>query len=49
MPPLAEVLARASVVSLPMRVRFRGVVVREVFEVLGPIRERRKRERERRV
>jgi O-succinylbenzoate synthase len=37
MPPLAEVLARASVVSLPMRVRFRGVVVREAVLLHGPL------------
>ena len=29
LPPLDEVLAGASVVSVPMRVRFRGVTVRE--------------------
>ena len=36
-PPLAEVLAAASVVSVPMRVTFRGVVVREAVLLQGPL------------
>jgi O-succinylbenzoate synthase len=35
-PPLDEVLATAVVVSLPMRVRFRGITEREVVLVEGP-------------
>ncbi|WP_435277410.1 o-succinylbenzoate synthase [Rhodococcus yananensis] len=35
-PPLDEVLAGAVVVSLPMRVRFRGITEREVVLVEGP-------------
>ncbi|NMM25618.1 MAG: o-succinylbenzoate synthase [Phycicoccus sp.] len=35
-PALAEVLATLSVVQIPMRVRFRGVTVREVAVVHGP-------------
>lgn len=35
-PPLDEVLAGAVVVSLPMRVRFRGITEREVALVEGP-------------
>ncbi|MEE2059416.1 o-succinylbenzoate synthase [Rhodococcus artemisiae] len=35
-PPLEEVLATAVVVSLPMRVRFRGITEREVVLVEGP-------------
>jgi O-succinylbenzoate synthase len=35
-PDLAEVLATLSVVQIPMRVRFRGVTVREVAVVHGP-------------
>ena len=37
LPPLDEVLAGASVVSLPMRVRFRGVTVREAVLLQGPL------------
>ena len=37
-PDLAEVLATLSVVQIPMRVRFRGVTVREVALVHGPRR-----------
>ena len=36
LPPLAEVLVAASVVSVPMRVKFRGVVVREALLLNGP-------------
>lgn len=36
LPPLDEVLAHAHVVSLPMRVRFRGVSVREAVLLDGP-------------
>lgn len=36
LPPLGEVLAGAVVVSLPMRVRFRGITTREVVLVEGP-------------
>lgn len=36
LPPLADVLAATVVVSLPMRVRFRGIVEREVALVEGP-------------
>jgi len=35
-PPLAEVLASLRVVALPMRVRFRGVTVREAALIEGP-------------
>ncbi|MDH6680983.1 O-succinylbenzoate synthase [Rhodococcus sp. LBL1] len=35
-PPLAEVLAGARVVSLPMRVRFRGITTREAVLLEGP-------------
>ncbi len=35
-PPLDDVLATAVVVSLPMRVRFRGITEREVVLVEGP-------------
>jgi len=35
-PDLAEVLATLSVVQIPMRVRFRGVVVREAALIRGP-------------
>ncbi|WP_308198763.1 o-succinylbenzoate synthase [Rhodococcus sp. F64268] len=35
-PPLDEVLAAAVVVSLPMRVRFRGITAREVVLLEGP-------------
>ena len=35
-PGLAEVLATLSVVQIPMRVRFRGVTVREVAVIHGP-------------
>ncbi|MFF0815827.1 o-succinylbenzoate synthase [Rhodococcus sp. NPDC003318] len=34
--PVDEVLASATVVSLPMRVRFRGITVREVLLLRGP-------------
>lgn len=37
LPPLDEVLAAASVVSVPMRVRFRGVTVREALLLHGPL------------
>lgn len=37
LPPLDEVLAAASVVSVPMRVTFRGVVVREAVLLHGPL------------
>ncbi len=37
LPPLDEVLAAASVVSVPMRVRFRGVTVREAVLLHGPL------------
>ncbi|PPB49041.1 O-succinylbenzoate synthase [Arthrobacter pityocampae] len=36
LPPLAEVVASARVVSVPMRVKFRGVLVREALLVRGP-------------
>jgi O-succinylbenzoate synthase len=36
LPPLAELLERARVVALPMRVRFRGVLVREALLLEGP-------------
>ena len=36
LPPLEEVLARAHVVAVPMRVRFRGVIVREAVLLDGP-------------
>ena len=35
-PPLEELLERLHVVSLPMRVRFRGITVREVALIDGP-------------
>lgn len=35
-PPLDDLLARLRVVSLPMRVRFRGITVREVALIDGP-------------
>ncbi len=35
-PPLDELLARLYVVALPMRVRFRGIMVREVALIDGP-------------
>lgn len=35
-PPLDELLARARVVTLPMRVRFRGLLQREVVLIDGP-------------
>jgi o-succinylbenzoate synthase len=35
-PPLADLLERLHVVALPMRVRFRGVTVREVALIDGP-------------
>lgn len=35
-PPLADVLAGARVVSLPMRVRFRGITTREAVLLEGP-------------
>lgn len=37
LPPLDEVLAAASVVSLPMRVKFRGLLVREAVLLDGPL------------
>ncbi|MFD4180553.1 o-succinylbenzoate synthase [Rhodococcus sp. NPDC058514] len=36
LPPLDEVRAGATVVSLPMRVRFRGITTREVLLLRGP-------------
>ncbi|MCV7192435.1 o-succinylbenzoate synthase [Mycolicibacterium brumae] len=36
MPPLADLLERVRVVSLPMRVRFRGITVREAALIDGP-------------
>ena len=36
LPPIDELLASAHVVSLPMRVRFRGVDAREVLLLEGP-------------
>ena len=36
LPPLEELLAGAKVVSLPMRVRFRGIMERETLLVQGP-------------
>lgn len=36
LPPLEEVLASAHVVALPMRVQFRGVLVREALLLRGP-------------
>ncbi|HKP42799.1 o-succinylbenzoate synthase [Mycobacterium sp.] len=35
-PPLADILDRLHVLSLPMRVRFRGIMVREVALIDGP-------------
>jgi O-succinylbenzoate synthase len=35
-PPLDDLLDRLHVVSLPMRVRFRGITVREVALIEGP-------------
>lgn len=35
-PPLDEILANAHVVALPMKVKFRGVLVREVMVFSGP-------------
>jgi len=35
-PPLADILDRLHVVALPMRVRFRGITVREVALIDGP-------------
>jgi o-succinylbenzoate synthase len=37
LPDLAEVLATLSVVQIPMRVRFRGVTVREAALIRGPL------------
>ena len=37
LPPLAEVLEGLSVVHIPMRVRFRGVMVREAALIRGPL------------
>ena len=37
LPPLDEVLAAASVVSVPMRVTFRGVTIREAVLLQGPL------------
>ncbi|MGO4442065.1 o-succinylbenzoate synthase [Mycobacterium sp. 2YAF39] len=36
-PPLDDLLERLHVVSLPMRVRFRGITVREVALIEGPV------------
>ena len=36
LPPLATLLERAHVVAIPMRVRFRGVDVREAMVFEGP-------------
>ncbi|MGV0626990.1 o-succinylbenzoate synthase [Mycolicibacter minnesotensis] len=36
MPPLADILDRVHVVALPMRVRFRGITVRELALIEGP-------------
>ncbi|MDJ0312776.1 o-succinylbenzoate synthase [Arthrobacter sp. H35-D1] len=36
LPPLEELVAAAHVVALPMRVKFRGVMVREVMVLEGP-------------
>ncbi len=36
LPPLAELLATARVVSIPLRVRFRGVTHREALLLRGP-------------
>ncbi len=36
LPPLEELIASSHVVSVPMRVRFRGVLVREALLVRGP-------------
>ncbi|MFT4128242.1 MAG: o-succinylbenzoate synthase [Gordonia sp. (in: high G+C Gram-positive bacteria)] len=36
LPPVAELLASARVVRLPMRTRFRGITVREVMVFAGP-------------
>lgn len=36
LPPLEDVLAAAHVVSLPMKVKFRGVVTREAMVIQGP-------------
>jgi o-succinylbenzoate synthase len=36
-PPLDDLLDRLHVVSLPMRVRFRGIIVREVALIEGPV------------
>ena len=35
-PPLADLLDRLHVVALPMRVRFRGITVRELALIDGP-------------
>ena len=35
-PPLDDLLDRLHVVELPMRVRFRGIMVREVALIDGP-------------
>ncbi|HAG59090.1 MAG TPA: O-succinylbenzoate synthase, partial [Arthrobacter bacterium] len=35
-PPLDELLANAHVVSLPMRVKFRGIMERETLLLRGP-------------
>ncbi|MDQ0677351.1 O-succinylbenzoate synthase [Arthrobacter pascens] len=37
LPPLDELLAAAHVVSLPMRVKFRGILEREVMLLHGPV------------
>ena len=36
LPPLEELLASAHVVSLPMRVKFRGIMERETLLLRGP-------------
>ncbi len=36
-PPLDDLLDRLHVISLPMRVRFRGITVREVALIDGPV------------
>src|SRR6202048_5043154 len=36
-PPIDDVLDRLHVVALPMRVRFRGITVREVALIDGPV------------
>ncbi|TFU22282.1 O-succinylbenzoate synthase, partial [Rothia nasimurium] len=36
MPPLEEILSATRVVALPMRVKFRGVSLRETALIQGP-------------